>query len=90
MKVRSIMAKIKKQEREIQLTERQFNYVKLLNIALNYNELKNRIISGYFYEICIINGYPEDQNLAFEIDLDANDMILKVKEIPKEAIDPQA
>jgi hypothetical protein len=69
------------------LTERQFNYVKLLNLALNFNELKNRIISGYFYEVCINLGYAPDQNLGFEIDLDKDDRELKVTIVPNDVIE---
>jgi hypothetical protein len=82
--------RIKDKSKLHDLSERQLNQVRLLNIALNYNELKNRIISGYFYEICINQfGYPEDQNLGFEIDLDSEEPKLKVMIVPNEVIEKE-
>lgn len=85
------MGKIKEQKnetKEYELTEREWNYVKLLNVFLNYNTEKNRLISGFLYYLCNTRfNYPETVNLVFETDLDDDKRILKVKEIPNEVIE---
>jgi len=83
-------AKRNKNIKIYQLTEREFNYVKLLNIALQFSELKNKIISGWFYYICNSRlGYNENENLVFEIDLEDDKKELKVQIIPTEAIEQE-
>ena len=77
------MGKIKDAEKKHILTEREFNYLGLLNSALGLHTLKDRIISGFLYYVCTTKfGYAEDVNLLFEIDLDADTRELKVREIP--------
>lgn len=81
------MGKAKSGNKDIknyQLTEREFNYIKILNLALQFNELKNKIFSGYLYYVCNARlGYNESQNLLFEVDLeDEIKRELKVQEIP--------
>ena len=80
------MGKIKNSENgKHKLTEREFNYLKLLNSALTFHTLKDRLISGYLYYICNSRfGYGENINLLFEIDLDSDEMELIVKEVPNE------
>lgn len=69
------------------LTEREVNYLRILNAALNFNTWKDKIISGFLYYVCTNRfGYTEDQNLIFEIDLESDKNELKVKEIPTAAI----
>jgi len=69
------------------LTEREFNYLKILNVSLQYNVFKDKAISGFLYYICNSRfGYKEDQNLVFEIDLDDDKKELTIKEIPTEEI----
>ena len=84
------MGKIKHSEKNGKthvLTEREFNYLKILNASLQFNTWKDKIISGFLYYVCTNRfGYKEDQNLIFEIDLDSDKAELKVKDIPPEAI----
>lgn len=83
------MAKIKRAKENEQihkLNERQFYLLKINNIALNYNTLKEKIISGLLYEICINDlGYAENLDLGFAIDLEADTMELTVTVIESEA-----
>lgn len=85
------MGKIKskdKDEKTYILSEREFNYLKILNLALMYSTLKDKAISGYLYYVCNQRfGYAENVNLVFEIDLDSDKRELKVKEIPQDIID---
>lgn len=78
------MARIKdKSEDSHKLTEREFNYLKILNLALSYNILKDKAISGFLYYVCNARfGYKEDDNLIFEIDLEDEAMELKVRKVP--------
>lgn len=70
------------------LTEREINYLKILNLALMYSTLKDKAISGFLYYICTSRlGFNENQNLIFEIDLDDEKRQLKVKPVPTEAIE---
>jgi hypothetical protein len=85
------MARIKNsnhQEGTYKLSDREFNLIKVLNIALHYNVLKDKAISGLLYYICTQRfGYKETDNLIFEIDLDKDDMELKVKKVPDEDVE---
>ena len=80
------MGKIKNADNnKHKLTEREFNYLKLLNSALTFNTFKDRIISGFLYYVCTTKfEYKENVNLMFEIDLDSDDRELIVKEVPNE------
>jgi len=80
------MGKIKNADKGThKLTEREFNYLNLLNSALTFHTLKDRIISGYLYYVCTTKfGYDENVNLLFEIDLDSDTMELKVQEVSNE------
>jgi len=83
------MGKLKQNAgKQYELSEKEFNYLRLLNIALTYNELKNKCISGYLYQLCHLRfGYAEEQNLQFEIDLEKDKGVLEVKELPDELIE---
>lgn len=87
------MGKIKQQDKNIKtfpLTTKEYNYLKLLNLALQFSELKNKLISGFLYYVCSHRlGYGEDVNLVFEVDLDKEEGILKVREVPNEAIEQE-
>jgi len=78
---------IKKNVKTHVLSEREVNYLKILNLALSYNVLKDKIFSGFLYEVCSLKfGYPENVNLVFEIDLEDEANELKVTEVPTEEI----
>ena len=83
------MGKIKTKKDNVHvLTDREFDYLKILNLALTYNILKDKVLSGYLYYVCTTKfGYDEDTNLQFEIDLDKDTKELTVHEIPKEVVD---
>lgn len=69
------------------LTEREMNYLRILNASLQFNTWKDKIISGFLYYVCTNRfGYPETANLIFEIDLDNDKNELIVKEIPDKAV----
>jgi hypothetical protein len=69
------------------LTEKEVNYLKLLNLVLQYNVYKDKVFSGFLYEVCNLRfGYPEDVNLIFEIDLEDEKNELKLTEVPTEEI----
>jgi hypothetical protein len=70
------------------LSEREFDYLKILNLALSYSVFKDKVLSGYLYQVCTNRfGYAEDTNLQFEIDLDLDTRELTVHELPKEVVD---
>lgn len=82
------MGKIKNNDNTHILSEREFDYLKILNLAMHYNVLKDKVLSGYLYYVCTTRfGYAEDTNLQFEIDLDQDTRELKVHELPKEAVE---
>jgi hypothetical protein len=52
------------------LSEREWQYVKLLNVALEFHTLKDQLITGFLVLICTERlDYPKDINLAFNMDL---------------------
>lgn len=69
------------------LSEREMNYLRILNSALSFNTYKDKIISGFCYYVCTNKfGYAEDENLIFEIDLDNEKNELKVRTVPPEVL----
>jgi hypothetical protein len=65
------------------LTEGEMNYLRLLNIALQYHTMGQKIMSGYLYYVCTQRlGYTNGTNLQFELDFDKQDSILTVKLLP--------
>lgn len=87
---RIYVGKIKKSNKTYTLSEREFNYLKILNLALQFSTLKDKAISGFLYYVCNSRfGFKEDQNLIFEIDLEDDKKQLHVKEIPTEAIEQE-
>ena len=84
------MGKIKKKDtaKTHTLDEKEFNHVKLLNIAMNYNVLKDRAISSFLYYVCSSRfDYADNQNLVFELDLENDSHELKVTVVPNEDIE---
>ena len=75
-------------DKTYELTDKEFNLLKLINLALLYSTLRDKIISGMLYQICHLRfGYSEDVNLIFEIDLDKEKGTLTVKEVPTDVIE---
>ena len=85
------MGKAKQQQQDgtvHQLKKQEFDYLKILNTALTYNILKDKIISGFLYTLCNNRlGYPDDMNLQFEIDLEDDKMELKVRQISQDLVE---
>jgi hypothetical protein len=68
------------------LTEQEWNYIKILSTCLVYHILKDKIISGFLYHVAQARfGYKPDTNLQFEIDLDKEERQIKITELPAEA-----
>lgn len=66
-----------------QLTPAESNYLRLLNLSLQYHTLGQKIMSGFLYYICTQRlGYQEGVNLQFEFDFDAPDNKLTVRLLP--------
>lgn len=73
---------------EHKLTDSEANYLRLLNLSLQYHTLGQKIMSGFLYYICTQRlGYKLGTNLQFEFDFDKPTYILVVKMLPA---DPQA
>lgn len=71
-----------------QLRKQEFDYLKILNTALTYNVLKDKIISGFLYHLCNNRfDYPDDMNLQFEIDLEDDKMELRVRKISQDLVE---
>src|SRR5438270_7555764 len=69
---------------EHKLTDAEMNYLRLLNIALQYHTMGQKIMSGYLYYVCTQRlGYKDGTNLQFELDFDKNDNMLTVKLLPE-------
>lgn len=74
------MGKIKQsKDKAHELTEQEYNMLKLMNEALRYNVAGNKITSGFIYYICTSRlGYEAGVDLQFELDFDKDDKILHV------------
>jgi hypothetical protein len=73
---------------EHKLSDSEGNYLRLLNLALQYNTLGQKIMSGFLYYVCVQRlGYKQGVNLQFEFDFDKPENMLVVKMLP---LDPQA
>lgn len=84
------MGKVKNNEsKTYTLTDREFNYLKLLAICLNYNTAQEKIISGFLSYVAHNRlGFEEGTDLQFEIDLDKDEQpheLLVNSIAPKEA-----
>lgn len=77
---------IKNETEDVQqhkLTDGEMNYLRLLNIALQYHTMGQKIMSGFLYYICTQRlGYTDGTNLQFELDFDKQDNMLTVKLLP--------
>lgn len=73
---------------EHKLSENEANYLRLLNLSLQYHTLSGKIMSGYLYYVCVQRlGYRPGTNLQFEFDFDKPENVLIVKILPA---DPRA
>jgi hypothetical protein len=70
------------------LTDPEMNYLRLLNIALQFHTMGQKILSGFLYYVCTTRlGYKDGVNLQFELDFDKQDNMLTVKLLPETATD---
>lgn len=68
---------------EHKLTDGESNYLRLLNLSLQYHTLGQKIMSGYLYYVCTQRlGYQPGTNLQFEFDFDKPENLLVVKMLP--------
>lgn len=85
------MGKIKaanKDYKSFVLTEREFNYLQILNNGLTFHTWKDKIMSGFLYYVCTNRlGYKETANLIFELDFEDDKHELKIRDVPPEAIE---
>lgn len=76
---------------EHKLTDGETNYLRLLNIALQYHTMGQKIMSGFLYYVCTARlGYKDGTNLQFEFDFDKQDNMLTVKLLPMNAAEAAA
>lgn len=67
-----------------ELSEPEFDYLKLLNTALQFHTWQSRIQSGFLYYVATTRlGYTPNTNLMFQIDLSKEDRMLMVKVLPE-------
>lgn len=78
------MGKAKTDESQVfTLTEQEYNMLKVMNLALQYNTAGQKIISGFLYYVCNSRfDYVDGVNLQFELDFEKDDRELKVTVIP--------
>jgi hypothetical protein len=78
-------ANINEDVQQHKLTEGEANYLRLLNLSLQYHMLGQKIMSGFLYYVCRQRlGYAEGVNLQFEFDFDRPDNMLIVKMLPQD------
>lgn len=65
------------------LTEPEINYLKLLNLTLQYHTYKQQLMSNYLYYISVMRlGYEQGHDLQFELDLEKADNMLTITVLP--------
>ncbi len=76
------------ESKEFELTEDEFNYLKILNYSLALNIMKDKVISGFLHHLCRLKyDYADNINLSFEIDLNKEDeRKLVVREVSNEQV----
>lgn len=73
-----------------QLAAAEINYLKLLNLTLQYHTMGQRIMSGFLYYVATTRlGYPDGVNLQFEIDLQQKEPELTIKLLPQDVAQPE-
>jgi hypothetical protein len=67
------------------LNDGEVGYLRLLNVALQFHTLGQKIMSGFLYYVSVTRlGYNNGVNLQFEFDFDKQDNMLTVKLLPTE------
>jgi len=71
------------------LNDDEMGYIRLLNMALQFHSLGQKIISGFMYYVATHRlGYTEGVNLQFEMDLAKEDNKLTIKLLPAMPVTP--
>ena len=80
------MGKAKSNEPKVyNLTEQELNHVKILQTALAFHTLKDKIIVGFLYSVAQGRlGISTKNDLQFELNLDEDSPVLKISELPTE------
>lgn len=69
--------------RTVELTEQEMNYIRLLNLTLQYHTHGQKIVSGFLYYVATNRlGYTKDANLQFKLDLSKEDRLLTIQLMP--------
>lgn len=70
---------------QFKLNAGEVNYLRLLNLALQYHTLGQKIMSGFLYYVCVSRlGYKDGSNLQLQFDFDKSDDMLTVKLLPED------
>lgn len=73
------------------LNDPEANYLRLLNIALQYHTMGQKIMSGFLYYVCTTRlGYKDGVNLQFEFNFENQDNVLTVRLLPENFGQPEA
>lgn len=71
-----------------ELTDQEIQYLRLLNLTLQYHTHGAKIMSGFLYYVSTNRlGYPNGTDMQFEIDLEKEDKMLTVKLLPVVSVD---
>lgn len=74
--------------KSFELSDQEIQYLRLLNLTLQYHTHGAKIMSGFLYYVSINRlGYPHGTDLQFEIDLEKEDKMLTVKLLPVVSVD---
>lgn len=77
------VTKVNEDVQQHELTKSEANYLRLLNLALQFHTMGQKIMTGFLYYICIQRlGYKDGVNLQFEFDFSKEDNMLTVKLLP--------
>lgn len=72
------------------LTDGEMGYLRLLNVALQYHTLGQKIMSGFLYYVCVSRlGYKDGTNLQFELDFNKQDNKFTVKLLPENPLEAE-
>lgn len=75
---------------EHQLLDSEMNYIRLLNMSLQYHTMGQKIVSGFVYYVATTRlGYADGSNLMFEIDFDNPKNVLLIKLMPADITNAQ-
>lgn len=69
--------------RQHKLEDSEVSYLRLLNLALQYHTMGQKMMSGFLYYVASHRlGYKQGVNLQFEFDFNSDSNILMVRLLP--------